>query len=96
MITYTQNRILAILCVVLACAVALEPLALAQKQYVSPYGIASFYAVLGDAPHALDWLERAYAERDGTLILIKVHPRLDGLRGEPRFRDLLARMNLDA
>ena len=71
-------------------------LALAQKQYVSPYGIASFYAVLGDAPHALDWLERAYAERDGTLILIKVHPRLDGLRGEPRFRDLLARMNLDA
>ena len=47
-------------------------LALAQKQYVSPYGIASFYAVLGDAPHALDWLERAYAERDGTLIRVSM------------------------
>jgi Flp pilus assembly protein TadD len=40
---------------------------LAQKQYVSPYGIASYYAVIGDNDHALDWLEKAYSERDGTL-----------------------------
>ena len=63
---------------------------------MSPYGIASFYAVVGETERALDWLERAHAERDGTLVWIKVHPRLDGLRGEPRFRDLLARMRLDA
>jgi tetratricopeptide (TPR) repeat protein len=69
--------------------------ALAQKQYVSPYGIASYYAVTGDNGPALDWLEKAYSERDGTLVWLKVHPRLDGLRGEPRFRDLLARMRLD-
>ncbi len=71
-------------------------LELAQKQFVSPYGIASYYAVTGDHDRALDWLERAYAERDGTLVWLKVHPRLDGLRGEPRFRDLLARMQLDS
>ena len=65
-------------------------------RFVSPYGIASFYAVVGETERALDWLERAHAERDGTLVWIKVHPRLDGLRGEPRFRDLLARMRLDA
>jgi serine/threonine protein kinase/tetratricopeptide (TPR) repeat protein len=70
--------------------------ALAQKQFVSPYGIASYYAVIGDNDRALDWLERAYSERDGTLVWLKVHPRLDGLRGEPRFRDLLARMRLDS
>jgi serine/threonine protein kinase/tetratricopeptide (TPR) repeat protein len=70
--------------------------ALAQKQFVSPYGIASYYAVIGDNDRALDWLEKAYAERDGTLVWLKVHPRLDGLRGEPRFRDLLARMRLDS
>ncbi|HKN61780.1 MAG TPA: protein kinase [Candidatus Acidoferrales bacterium] len=70
--------------------------ALAQKQFVSPYGIASYYAVIGDNERALDWLEKAYSERDGTLVWLKVHPRLDGLRGEPRFRDLLARLRLDS
>ncbi|HEV3456595.1 MAG TPA: hypothetical protein VHG32_08545 [Thermoanaerobaculia bacterium] len=76
---------------------ALEALfALAQRQFVSPYGIASYYAVTGDNDRALDWLGRAYAERDGTLVWLKVHPRLDGLWGESRFRDLLARMRLDS
>jgi serine/threonine protein kinase/tetratricopeptide (TPR) repeat protein len=70
--------------------------ALSQKQFVSPYGIASYYAVIGDNDRALDWLEKAYSERDGTLVWLKVHPRLDGLRGEPRFRDLLARLQLDS
>ena len=69
---------------------------LAQKEFVSPYGIASYYAVTGDNDRALDWLEKAYSERDGTLVWLKVHPRLDGLRGEPRFRDLLARLRLDS
>jgi serine/threonine protein kinase/tetratricopeptide (TPR) repeat protein len=68
----------------------------AQKEFVSPYGIASYYAVTGDNDRALDWLEKAYSERDGTLVWLKVHPRLDGLRGEPRFRDLLARLRLDS
>jgi eukaryotic-like serine/threonine-protein kinase len=76
---------------------AMEALfALAQRQFVSPFGIASYYAVTGDNDRALDWLERAYAERDGGLVWLKVHPRLDGLRGEARFRDLLARMRLDS
>jgi serine/threonine protein kinase/tetratricopeptide (TPR) repeat protein len=70
--------------------------ALAQKEFVSPYGIASYYAVTGDNERALDWLEKAYSERDGTLVWLKVHPRLDGLRGEPRFRDLLSRLRLDS
>jgi len=70
-------------------------LALARKQFVSPYGIASYYAVTGESDSALDWLEKAYAERDGTLVWLKVHPRLDSIRGEPRFRDLLARMRLE-
>jgi eukaryotic-like serine/threonine-protein kinase len=72
-----------------------EVLALAERQFVSPYGIASYYAVSGDNEKALDWLEKAYAERDGTLVWLKVHPRLDGLRSEPRFRDMLARMRLE-
>jgi serine/threonine-protein kinase len=66
-----------------------------QAAYVSPYGIASAYAVAGENAKALDWLERAYEQRDGTLVWIKVHPRMDGLRAEPRFRELLSKMKLD-
>jgi tetratricopeptide (TPR) repeat protein len=66
-----------------------------RSSYVSPYGIASALAVAGENGRALDWLERAYEQRDGTLVWIKVHPRMDGLRAEPRFRELLAKMRLD-
>jgi TolB-like protein/Tfp pilus assembly protein PilF len=73
-----------------------EVLRQAKVRFVSPYGIASYHAVTGDIPAALDWLEQAYQQRDGTLVWLKVHPRLDVLRGEPRFRELLARMRLES
>ena len=65
------------------------------SRFVSPYGIASYFAVANDAPSALSWLERAYAERDGALVWIKVHPRLDSLRQEPGFRELLVKTKLE-
>ncbi|HTR97908.1 MAG TPA: protein kinase [Candidatus Acidoferrales bacterium] len=68
----------------------------AKTRYIAPFGIASFHAVAGEPGLALDWLERAYAERDSSLVLLKVHPRLDSLRGEPRFRALLEKLHLDA
>jgi TolB-like protein/Tfp pilus assembly protein PilF/predicted Ser/Thr protein kinase len=73
-----------------------EVLSTQATRYVSPFGIASFHAVAGEPSLALDWLERALAERDSSMVLLKVHPRLDTLRGEPRFRALLAAMRLDA
>jgi serine/threonine-protein kinase len=78
-----------------ASAMLMQLIERAKTSYVSPYGIASAYAVAGENGMALDWLERAHAQRDGTLVWIKVHPRMDGLRAEPRFRELLARMRLD-
>jgi len=66
-----------------------------KTRFVAPYGFASYYATLGDKATALDWLERAHEQRDGTMVWIKVHPRLDGLRTEPRFRELLRKMRLD-
>jgi TolB-like protein/Tfp pilus assembly protein PilF len=69
-------------------------IAMRDEKYVSAYGIASYYAVIGDLGQALDWLERAAAERDGAVIWIKVHPRMDPLRGEPRFRALLEKLKL--
>ena len=66
----------------------------AERRYVSPYGIASIHACLGEVDTALDWLDRAYAQHDQTLVWVKVHPRLDPLRGEARYQQLLERMRL--
>jgi len=66
-----------------------------RTRYVSPYGIASIHASLGDTETALDWLEKAHAEHDQTLVWLKVHPRLAGLRGHPRYEALVAAMGLD-
>jgi hypothetical protein len=55
--------------------------------------LADDYARLGRTDEALEWLERAYEERDGSLAFIKTEPAYDGLRSDPRFQDLLRRMN---
>ncbi len=65
-----------------------------ERKYISPYGIASIHACLGEFDESLTWLERSYAEHDQTLVWLKVHPRLDPLREDPRFQDLLTRLNL--
>ena len=67
---------------------------LSSKRYVSPYNIACIYAGLNDKDQAFEWLERAYQERSFEVTLLKVYAVLDNLRPDPRFRDLLRRMNL--
>lgn len=57
------------------------------------YSIATLYAETGENEKSLDLLERAYARHDSELLQLKVDPRLDNLRSNPRFQDLLRRMN---
>ena len=65
-----------------------------SREYISPFMEALLQASLGDHAAALTSLERAYDTGDGSLALMKVFPELDPLRGEPRFKNLLERMNL--
>jgi eukaryotic-like serine/threonine-protein kinase len=67
---------------------------LSKTQPVRSYWIAAVYAALGDKNNAFAELENAYQERDWFLPRIKVDPIMDGLRDDPRFTDLLKRMNL--
>jgi len=67
--------------------------AVSRRIYVSPYDIALIYAGLGEKAQALACLERAFAERSTWMPYLKVDPWLDSLRSEPRFQDLLRRMN---
>lgn len=71
-----------------------ELLALSSKRYISPYGIGSIYACMGENGQALDWLEKAYESHDQTLVWVGVHPRLERLHGEPRYQAILEKMKL--
>jgi hypothetical protein len=56
--------------------------------------IATFYAKLGRNDEAIRWLEKGYEERDFRMTLLSVAFEFDGLRGDPRFRELVRRMGL--
>jgi DNA-binding winged helix-turn-helix (wHTH) protein/TolB-like protein len=68
-----------------------------QEATVNPaaaYRLATIYAALGRSDEAIALLERCYAVRDDRLVWLKVEPFFDSLRGDPRFQELLRRMNL--
>jgi serine/threonine-protein kinase len=67
---------------------------LAKRRYVSPYHMAYVYTGLGEHDRAIDWLERAYEERAGGVFGVKGSFLFTSLRGHPRFRGLLRKMNL--
>jgi hypothetical protein len=58
------------------------------------YALSAIYTGLGNKDEAFQWLERSAANRDGWLIFLKVEPCWDSLRDDPRYRDLLKKMNL--
>lgn len=68
----------------------------AKKNYVPPYNIAILHAGLGQQEQALDWLEKGLADRSLRPVWVKLDPRLDGLRQENRFVQLLQRMGLSS
>lgn len=61
--------------------------------YASESNLAIICAGLGENDQALKHLDRAYESRSSALVFLKVEPLFDGLRGDPRFTDLLHRMN---
>ncbi|MDQ2948059.1 MAG: hypothetical protein M3Y27_19340, partial [Acidobacteriota bacterium] len=67
---------------------------LAKRRYVSSFPRALIYAGLGENDRALEWLERAFQERSTWMMRLKVDPRLDPLRGDARFIDLVRRVGL--
>ncbi len=59
-----------------------------------PYYVAVTYVGLGETDQAFAWLQKAYEENYPWLIFLKVEPRLDPLRSDPRFQDLVRRIGL--
>jgi len=58
--------------------------------------LSATYARLGDDAEAIGWAERGFRDREGWLVYLNVSPQFDGLRANPRFKDLVARIGLPA
>ena len=72
-----------------------ELLKLSTERYVPPYNFAVVYNGLGESDKALDYLEKGFAEKDVRMVFLKVEPKWNNLRSEPRFIDLMKRMNFE-
>jgi TolB-like protein/DNA-binding winged helix-turn-helix (wHTH) protein/cytochrome c-type biogenesis protein CcmH/NrfG len=64
------------------------------KNAIGSYPMAVACSLAGENNHAFDWLEKAFAERSVWLTWIRVDPEMDDLRADPRFANIVRRMNL--
>jgi len=79
-------------------AAAQKMVELSKIQYITPYMIATFFALAEDDDQTLHWLERAYEERDQyfqALHTIGVETDWNRVRGHPRFTVLLKKIGLE-
>jgi tetratricopeptide (TPR) repeat protein len=72
----------------------LEELNVSEKTALAPpYQVALIFANLGEKDKAFEWLERAMEEHSVQVMFLKVDPACDPFRSDPRFQNLLRRMN---
>jgi len=68
---------------------------LTMKYHASnAFEIATIYAFRNQTNEAFEWLDRAYAQRDPSMMSTKVQPLLNSLHNDPRFAALLKKLNL--
>jgi len=78
-----------------ARAVLNELKSLSGQRYIPPYNIAVVYYGLGERDQAFAWLDKACDDRDVRLSFLKVDPKWDPLRSDPRFVAILKRVGLE-
>lgn len=73
----------------------LEWLRARQDRHHAPaYAIAKVHLAMGDAPRALEWLERAFDQRSHAIVFLAVDPQLAPLLNDPAFARLVSRAGL--
>jgi serine/threonine protein kinase len=65
-----------------------------KASYWSAYDIATLYAGLGEKDEAFHWLNAAYEERDYQIESLRTDFRLDPVRSDPRFAELVRKVGL--
>jgi len=56
------------------------------------FWVAGLYAQLSDKDMAFEWLEKAYTQHGWQMIFLETDPQFDSLHNDPRFRDLIRRI----
>jgi len=77
-----------------AVAVLAQLKEMSKERYVSPHCIAMIYAGLGDKDQAFEWLNKAFEARSEHLTWLKVDARMNPLRSDPRFAEMMRRVGL--
>jgi TolB-like protein/Tfp pilus assembly protein PilF len=67
---------------------------LTKKRYVCSYEVATAYVLLREKDRAFRWFDKAVEDRSDCMVMLAVDPRLDSLRSNTRFQDLLRRVGL--
>jgi len=67
---------------------------LSKQRYIPPFSIAVVYYGLSEKNETFAWLEKACDDRDVRLSFLKVDPKWDSLRSDPRFAAILKRVGL--
>jgi tetratricopeptide (TPR) repeat protein len=68
-------------------------LELSKSEFVWLSNFTFIYAGMGETHKAMEWLEKTYEQREAWMDLLQVEPMYDNLRSDPRFQDLLEKMN---
>lgn len=63
-----------------------------SRDYFSLYHTATIYAAWRETDTALQWLRQAVEQRSVDVVWIRVDPRLDNIRPDPRFQEILKKM----
>lgn len=66
----------------------------AEGKFVPALGIAELYLFAGNKEAGLDWLEKAYEERDSSMVYLNVERDFDPVRQDPRFRRIVTRVGV--
>jgi len=67
---------------------------IAKYHIDSAFEFAAIHAFRNQTDEAFEWLDRAYAQRDPSMMFTKVEPLLNSLDNDPRFGALLKKLNL--
>lgn len=70
-------------------------LKLSNERFIPPYHIALIYNALGETDKALEWLEKGCEQHDPKMAFLKVDPKWNNLRSEPRFIELMRRIKFE-
>jgi Flp pilus assembly protein TadD len=77
-----------------AAALLRELVARSRQQYVSPVNMYLISFLLGDRAAGFEWLTKAIQERSNGIVYLTAEPSLDVVRGDARFRQVVAQVGL--